>query len=131
MSIPVSLLSGGLLGLLLVGLGLRVPFIRATRKISLGDGGDKELARFIRLHGNNVEHVPLFLALCLSYELAAGSTTALWYAAGLFVFARLLYSWGMWMRSFTRQRQIGATLSLLVELFLSGALIGAAIAHLK
>ena len=36
---------------------------RNRHKIGIGDGGDKALARKIRVHGNFVEYVPLGLLL--------------------------------------------------------------------
>jgi len=37
--------------------------LRKQKKIGLGDGGDPELQRAIRVHGNFIEHVPITLLM--------------------------------------------------------------------
>jgi uncharacterized protein len=59
----VFFVCAGILGLLTVVLGLNVARMRGRKRISLGDGGDKELAAAIRAHGNLIEWVPLCLLL--------------------------------------------------------------------
>jgi len=46
-----------------VSLTVAVGQQRIAKKVSLGDGGDPELRRAIRAHGNFMEYVPLCLAL--------------------------------------------------------------------
>ncbi|MCA0401670.1 MAG: MAPEG family protein [Proteobacteria bacterium] len=49
--------------LLGVALSIRVVMLRRQLKIGLGDGGDKNLGRAIRVHGNFSEYAPLLLAI--------------------------------------------------------------------
>jgi uncharacterized membrane protein YecN with MAPEG domain len=58
----------GLCGLLLVVLYLRISQRRLTAKIGLGTGGDDELERRVRAHGNFIESVPLALVLLFLFE---------------------------------------------------------------
>lgn len=52
--------------LLGVVLTFRVIFVRRAEKVGIGDGGNKELARRIRVHGNFCEQAPmLFVVLAL------------------------------------------------------------------
>lgn len=60
---PVFYVCAGLLGLLAVALTAAVGRLRTSKKIFLGDGGDKEMLAAIRAHGNFMEFVPLCLVL--------------------------------------------------------------------
>jgi uncharacterized membrane protein YecN with MAPEG domain len=57
----VFFVCAGILGLLTVVLGLNVARMRGRKRVSLGDGGDTELAAAIRAHGNLIEWVPMCL----------------------------------------------------------------------
>jgi uncharacterized membrane protein YecN with MAPEG domain len=52
------------------GLTLHVARNRMATKTSLGDGGDSEMAKRIRAHGNFVETVPIAIILMLIAELS-------------------------------------------------------------
>ena len=60
---PVTALYAGLLALLFVVLSFRVSGVRRSQKISVGDGGNSDLLRRMRVHGNFAEYVPLVLVL--------------------------------------------------------------------
>lgn len=122
-SLTITAAAAGMLGLLIVVLASRVSQLRMRHGISLGDGGDKALARAIRAHGNTVEWVPIFLVLCLLVEYRLGSSVVLGIAAAAFVAARLAFAWGLSRRTFSRPRQIGAGISYLVVAALSAALL--------
>lgn len=59
----VFLTCAGILGLLTVVLGLNVARMRGRKRVSLGDGGDPEMTKAIRAHGNLIEWVPIALLL--------------------------------------------------------------------
>ncbi|HXZ95665.1 MAG TPA: MAPEG family protein [Burkholderiales bacterium] len=69
----VVLLYASLLGLILVYLSYRVVRYRVKFKVGIGDGGNAELARAIRVQGNFAEYVPIALLLILLVELAGFS----------------------------------------------------------
>lgn len=54
---------GGLFGILFLLLSLRVSVARAQARAHHGDGGDVRLQRWIRIHANFTEYVPLTLLL--------------------------------------------------------------------
>lgn len=126
-AIPATALAAAVLGVLVVVLAGRVSALRLRHKVSLGDGGNRELARAIRAHGNTMEWVPMFLVMLLAYELIVGPCLYASVAAGGFVFGRLLFAWGLWNRTFSRSRQIGAALSYLAVLAMSILLVLAAL----
>lgn len=67
--IETTLLFAAIFGFLHVIFTLRVGGYRFRSKISLGDGGDKELRNRIRAHGNFIENVPIALVLLLLNDL--------------------------------------------------------------
>ena len=70
----ITLLFAALHVLLMLALLVPISRHRHAHKIGLGDGGDKLLARRIRVHGKFVEHAPfalLVLALLLGRVLHA------------------------------------------------------------
>lgn len=116
----VTPLYAGLLALWYFALSLRVVQLRG-RGVSLGDGGDTELLRRIRGHGNFAEYVPLILLLMAFLELGKFSTLLL-HALGLtLLLARLLHGAAL---SFTTSwkfgRFYGALLTFLLLLVAGG-----------
>ncbi|MGC6511142.1 MAG: MAPEG family protein [Parvibaculales bacterium] len=67
--IETTLMFAAIFGILHVVFTLRVGRYRFKNKISLGDGGDKELRNRIRGHGNFIETVPIALLLLLLNDL--------------------------------------------------------------
>ncbi len=59
----ITALYAGLLALLFVLLSVNVIRHRMANMVSFGDGGDAELSRRIRVHGNFAEYLPLGLIL--------------------------------------------------------------------
>lgn len=91
----LSMITAGILGLLVVFLGLRISALRRSTRISMGDGGNPELAARIRAHGNCVETVPLALILLFLAEQAYGQPWYLITAAAVLVVSRLLHPVGI------------------------------------
>ena len=72
MTVSLTAFYGAILGLIIVALGINVTVHRVKLKVSLGDGGNPQMLRMIRLHGNAVEYIPLAIVLMLAYELNSG-----------------------------------------------------------
>lgn len=92
---PVTYVTAGVLGLLVVVLGLRVSALRRADGVSVGDGGSARLVARIRAHGNAVETVPLALILLGLVEQAIGPGWLVGGLAILLIVARLLHPIGM------------------------------------
>jgi uncharacterized protein len=60
---PITALYAGLLTVLFFFLSFRVIAHRRGEKVEIGDGGDKELLRRMRVHANFAEYVPMALIL--------------------------------------------------------------------
>jgi uncharacterized membrane protein YecN with MAPEG domain len=96
MPIPVTALYASILALLILALAINVSIHRGKLKIMLGDGGNPQLLRMMRIHANAIEYVPIGLLLMGVYELDGGPRLALHIAGIALVISRVLHPWGMW-----------------------------------
>ncbi len=107
-SIPITAVFTALLALMLVGISIRITVLRAQKKISFFDGGDKELGRAIRVQGNFIEYVPMALALMALME-GMGAKHWLVYSFGaILLAARFAQAWGLYAEVF-RARVVGTS----------------------
>ena len=96
MAVSITAAYAAVLGLIILALGINVTRHRIKLKVSLGDGGNPEMLRMFRLHGNAVEYVPLALVLMLAYEINGGWHLALHVIGIALIAARLIQTAGMW-----------------------------------
>lgn len=91
----ITMLYAGLCTLLVLVLAFRVVLVRRRAKVGIGDGGDSELARRIRVHANAVENLPLALLLLGGIELG-GMPDPVIHASGIILLvARIGHAWGL------------------------------------
>lgn len=91
----VTAVYAGLLALMLVALSAGVIRQRGRAKVSLGDGGDAGLIRWMRAQGNFVEYVPMALIVLALAEAQGAPGVALHALGGALVLGRGLHAWGM------------------------------------
>ena len=91
----ITLLFASLHILLMLVLAVPVVVHRNTHKIGIGDGGDKRLARKIRVHGNFVEYVPIALLVLALLELSGLPVAWVWGFGGALLLGRLLHAFGL------------------------------------
>ena len=84
-----------LLALFFVYLSARTIGVRRKAKISIGDGGDSEMLRAMRMHANFSEYTPITLLLLALLELQGGNFWVLHCLGILFVAARLSHAYGI------------------------------------
>lgn len=96
MPVTITAFYGAILALLVTALAVNVTMHRAKLKVQIGDGGNPQMLRMIRLHGNAAEYVPLAVLLMGLYELDGGMHIALQVAGIALIVGRLLHIWGMW-----------------------------------
>jgi hypothetical protein len=112
MAVSITAAYAAVLGLIILALGINVTVHRVKLKVSLGDGGNAEMLRMIRLHGNAVEYVPLALVLMLAYEINGGWHIGLHVIGIALIAARLIQTAAMWSTDLPRPgRGIGQTLT--------------------
>lgn len=108
--------------ILLVYLAFRVVQRRLRGKVSVGDGGDENLALAIRVHGNASEYVPAaMIGLVVLVMLQAGSLL-LHICGGAFTAGRLLHAFGF-SKGILPGRQIGMLLTWLSMLSIAGLIL--------
>lgn len=99
LSIPVTLLYGGLNALLAVLLGVNVSRTRLRLRVLAGQPQPPELTILVRAHGNAAEWIPLGIVLLLALEVShATGSFALHLFGGLFFLARVLHAIGFYTR---------------------------------
>ena len=114
MSVSITALYAGILALIVVALGINVTVHRVKLRVTLGDGGNAQMLRMIRLHGNAIEYIPLALVLMLAYEINGGRHTALHVIGIALVAGRVVQTWGMWgTPNANLGRQVGQSLTWL------------------
>ncbi len=95
LKVPLTGLYAALCAVIVLALALRVIVLRWSTRTGLGDGGDRRLARAIRVHGNAIEYVPLALILMLIVELG-GANRMLLHGCGIaLVAARIAHAYGL------------------------------------
>ena len=112
----VTMITAGLLGLLLVFLGCYVIAGRVSFKIGLGDGGNAAMIRRMRAQANFVEYVPIALILIALMENATiGPHWLLVTLAAALVIARLWHAQGLISSAGTSPgRFVGSALTMVI-----------------
>ncbi len=94
MTLTITPLYGGLIGLLLVTLSLRVIGLRRSAKVSVGDGEDKDLRKRIRVQANCAEYAPLGLILLAMAELQGAPGWVVHLLGLMLVLGRMAHAYG-------------------------------------
>jgi hypothetical protein len=132
MPLPViTALYAGILGFLGLVLASRVVQQRQLHRIKLGDEGNEDMARAMRVFGNFTEYVPMILLL-IGFGEMLGAHRWLTHTLGAgLVVARLFHAWGLSRTSgASLGRLIGVTLTWLALLVSSAMLIWLALAKI-
>ncbi len=106
--------------LIMVGLSFYVIKMRYKHRVSLGDGGNQEMLKAIRAHGNFTEYVPIALILLVLLELNGESAVVLHGFGSAMLVGRLCHAPGLNSRGTTIFRQLGMVLTFGVLLGLAG-----------
>ena len=77
MHAPITLFYAAALGILMAVLSIRIPILRGMHNLPWGDGGIVALATSIRVFGNFIEYVPMFLLLLFLLEISDASPMVL------------------------------------------------------
>ena len=92
---PIPALYAAPLTILFIVLSFRVIFVRRSHQVSMGDAGDKELSKRIRVHANFAEYAPLALILLGVAELSKSSIYVLHAMGVLLLIGRAFHAYGM------------------------------------
>lgn len=99
-----------LLGLLLIFLSVRIIRQRLNKRIGIGDNGDSDIARAIRVQANLVEYAPIALLLLFFCE-TNGMDPRLVHTFGIvLVIARIAHATGLNKSAGTTKARVFGTL---------------------
>jgi uncharacterized membrane protein YecN with MAPEG domain len=84
-----------LFGLLFVGLSVRTLRLRGKLGIAIGDAGNQQMLRVIRVHSNFAEYVPLALLLIYFTEVQGASARFIHGVCLCLLAGRLLHAYGV------------------------------------
>jgi uncharacterized membrane protein YecN with MAPEG domain len=95
----VLLRTAGVYAALITLMGVALTYLvigqRRSKLIGIGDGGDKMVARMVRVHGNFCENAPFALALLILLALTGGSAWAIHAVGLLFLAGRAAHAYGL------------------------------------
>jgi uncharacterized membrane protein YecN with MAPEG domain len=113
----ITSLYASLSALLIVKLSLSVIKLRRKNRISVGDGGNKELQLAIRTHSNAVEYIPIALLLLLTLELNGAPKILIHLLGATLIIGRIIHSMGLSAKNL-QKRVLGMqiTIYLLIAL---------------
>lgn len=127
----ITALYAGILGFVGLILASRVVQHRQRHRIALGDKGNEDMQRAMRVFGNFTEYVPMVLLLIGFGEMLGAHK---WLTHGLgasLVAGRLFHAWGLSKTSGTSLgRLLGVVLTWLALLIASAMLIWLALAQM-
>ena len=83
------------LALLFIALSIRTLLLRRRLKIAVGDGGDQQLLRAMRVHANFAEYVPLTLLLLYMFESGGGQSVLIHMLCVCLLMGRLAHAYGV------------------------------------
>ncbi|MFO0989808.1 MAG: MAPEG family protein [Alphaproteobacteria bacterium] len=132
MAMPIiTALYAGILGFLGLVLASRVVQHRQRHRIALGDRGNEDMQRAMRVFGNFTEYVPMILLL-IGFGEMLGAHKWLTHGLGVCLLAgRLFHAWGLSKTSGTSLgRLLGVVLTWLALLVASAMLIWLALAQM-
>lgn len=93
-ALAAATLYTGLSILLGLALTFRVIAVRRALRVGVGDGGDKDLARRIRVHGNFVETAPFAVAILILLALAGVAAWVVHVVGVVFLAGRIAHAIG-------------------------------------
>ncbi|WP_455235243.1 MAPEG family protein [Thiogranum longum] len=95
MHAPVTAIYVLPLTLLFIGLGMRVALLRLSKRIGIGDDGDRRLAMAIGAHINAAENIPIAVLLLFMLELQGTAVWLLHVLGAVLLVARLIHALGV------------------------------------
>lgn len=109
---PITAFYAALLAALFLVLSARVIGWRRTQRVELGDGGERELLRRMRVHANFAEYVPFTLLLMALAESMTPPRPLLHLVGVVLICARLIHAYGLSQTPhILRYRVLGMTLT--------------------
>lgn len=112
-------LYAGLLGLIYLMMSAYVIKGRFKNKVSLGDGGNNDMQKRVRVHGNFAEYVPFALVLLFLMEYNGASNLSIHVLGIILIVARLLHPIGLITKEGASNWRAGGTILTFLVLLIS------------
>lgn len=96
MGLTASAFYVGINILMTLSLAFLVTNMRERTGIMTGDGGNEDLKKAIRAHGNNIEYVPLVLVAIITMDMLGMADVWVHAIGSAFVFSRALHAIGIY-----------------------------------
>lgn len=126
----ITSLYAGILALFFVGLSVRTLRLRRRLRIPIGDAGDGQMLRAIRVHSNFAEYVPLGLLLLYLMEVQAAASFMVHGLGACLTAGRILHAFGVSKVNEDTRFRVGAmALTLTTIVIEAGYLLIAYAAH--
>ena len=127
-SLGAAMLHAALLMIMLVGLAIFVIRHRGAAAVGIGDGGNKALARAIRVHGNFTEYAPFAIAAYVLLALDGVSAGFIHGLGTVFLVGRVAHAAGLTRNEGASVgRAIGVAATMLVLIVAAGRLLWGAL----
>jgi hypothetical protein len=94
----VTTLYAGILGLIYIGLSFYVIRGRFKNQVSLGDAGNADMLKRIRIHANFIEYVPIALLLLVLAEFEGTSEILIHGLCSALIIGRISHAFGVMMK---------------------------------
>lgn len=91
----VTPLYAAVLALMFVALSVRTLRLRRQLRIAVGDKGDEQMLRAMRVHANFAEYVPLSLLLVYMFEARSGTSVLIHALCICLIVGRLSHAYGL------------------------------------
>ena len=113
MTLQITVLFVGLLALIQIPMTFAVGLYRVKTGIHFLDGGDVQMTRRMRAHGNFTETVPIALLAMAAAELSGAPSMLLWSGGALLLAGRLLHYATIRQYGWAIGRAIGMSITFL------------------
>lgn len=118
---PVTALFAFPLVLLYLALAFRVIGARRGRRVEIGDGGDRELLRRMRVHANAAEYIPLAL-IVLGLAESLGAPAAILFSSGAVLsLGRALHAYALSQEPHVLRLRVFGMVLTMISIFVSSA----------
>ncbi|PHQ70624.1 MAG: glutathione metabolism protein [Sneathiella sp.] len=95
MHVTITPIFAALLALLFLFLSYRTIRVRGKAHVPVGDGGNDELQRAIRAHGNFIEYVPITLLLLMFLEMREVGIYVMIALGAMLLVGRCVHAYGI------------------------------------
>lgn len=117
-NITITAFYASLLALFFIMLSFNVIRLRFKLKVGVGDGGEKQLTKAIRIHGNFSEYMPLALILLAGFELNGADNLWVHIYGSILVMGRVFHAIGLTKSIGTSLPRVIGTLTMFVVMLM-------------